>query len=96
MKAAHNVIPFPARPGTPEHWIGRNPQVFFVCSEGRPRRCSLCNKRIAPGEEYFGMYAFKWSAIYALIESGGEAVTDTFVTEKVAMRVHPACARKPT
>jgi hypothetical protein len=78
------VIKFPSRPGTPEHWVDANPEVFFVV-EGDPqkRRCYSCNKTIRPRQRYFGAYEMRCHR--------GDPL-DWYTTGCVKFRFHPDCA----
>jgi hypothetical protein len=71
-------------PFTAESWVQRNPRLFFVLTEDRPRRCSLCGKHIASGEQYLGMHEIN---IDRLIRSGV-----TSIRKARAKRLHHACA----
>ena len=83
------VISFTPKPGSPNHWVSGNPDMFFVATESRARKCFICQKMIRPGERYFGAYKVKlrWS------KDGGE-LREIHYTDKVEMRVHKRCAEK--
>ena len=96
-----NVVQFRSgRPQvTPDTWVKANPEVFFVRQEERSRRCSLCLKKIAPGEQYFGAYHVRWAVperfINAVIASTGTLPPEFIViTQKVEMRLHRGCAQE--
>ena len=80
------VISFTPRPGSPRHWISSNPDVFFVASEPRARKCFMCLTMIRPGERYYGAYK-----INVRLNKDGTA-REIRYTDKVEMRLHPACA----
>ncbi len=64
---------------TAEDWANANPACFFVLSENRWRRCSLCGKRIAAGEQYFGMHEINISGL-------------SLSLRRTTKRLHRACA----
>jgi hypothetical protein len=81
-----NIIPFPSRRGTPQHWVDKNPEAFFVAEDdSHLRRCSLCNKVIPPRQRYFGMYEIRFRR---------GVLTDWYIADRVAMRLHPDCAKE--
>ncbi len=63
-------------------WLAAN-RGFFVRTEDRARRCSLCAKRIAAGEQYFGMNKYN----VRVTRAGGLRFRAT------QQRLHAACAQ---
>ena len=89
-----DIIPFPLDRArlTGEIWVSENPRWRFVRSENRTRRCSLCKKRIVPGEEYYGTYAIQWSsALTALMASGEPPERLVDRASKVEIRLDRRC-----
>jgi hypothetical protein len=75
----------PSLPLTAESWANANPACFFVIVENQRRRCSLCGKHIAAGEQYFGM-----REINVRLRSG--LYPSISIRKGVGKRLHRACA----
>jgi hypothetical protein len=89
-----DIIPFPLDRArfTAEIWVTENPRWRFVRSEDRTRPCSMCKKRIVPGEEYYGTYAIQWSSALNALMASGEPERFVDRASKVEIRLDRRCA----